>query len=51
MTMYCAPLELSPYPFRVDAKNLEIFSRKLAYFEADPSFGRFLGLVWQTLRT
>jgi hypothetical protein len=49
-TVMRAPLEISPYPFRVDAKNLDKFSRKLAHFEAAPSFSKYLGLVWQAMR-
>lgn len=50
-TVMRAPLEISPYPFRVDAKNLDKFSKKLAHFEAKPSIGKYLGLVWQALKS
>jgi acyl-CoA reductase-like NAD-dependent aldehyde dehydrogenase len=50
-TVVRAPLEFSPYPFRVDAKNLENFSKKLAHFEAAPSIRKYFGLVWQALKT
>ncbi|UCG68219.1 MAG: aldehyde dehydrogenase [Thermoplasmata archaeon] len=49
-TVMRAPLETKPYPFRVDAKNLDVFSGKLTHFEANPSFGRHLGLVFTALR-
>ncbi|MHA2141536.1 MAG: aldehyde dehydrogenase family protein [Candidatus Thorarchaeota archaeon] len=49
-TVVRASLESSPYPFRVDAKNLDTFCKKLAHFEANQSFGKLLGLVWQALR-
>jgi aldehyde dehydrogenase (NAD(P)+) len=49
-TVVRAPLELSPYPFKVDAKNLDVFCKKLAHFEKDQSISKYLGLVWQSLR-
>lgn len=50
-TVMRAPLEMWPYTFRVDAKKLDVFSRKLAYFEANPSFFKFLGLAWQAMKS
>ncbi|MHA1576840.1 MAG: aldehyde dehydrogenase family protein [Candidatus Thorarchaeota archaeon] len=49
-TVVRAQLEASPYPFIVDAKNLDIFCKKLAHFETNQSIGKFLGLVWQAFR-
>jgi acyl-CoA reductase-like NAD-dependent aldehyde dehydrogenase len=49
-TVMRATLETSPYPFRVDAKNLDVFSKKLTFFEMNPSFGKYLGLVFTALR-
>jgi acyl-CoA reductase-like NAD-dependent aldehyde dehydrogenase len=49
-TVMRAQLETTPYPFRVDAKYLDVFSKKLTLFEVNPSFGKYLGLVFTALR-
>lgn len=45
-----APLATSPFPFRVDAKNLDLFCKKFANFEANQSFRNFLKVVVQAYR-
>ncbi len=49
-TVMRAALETTPYPFRVDARHFDVFSKKLTHFEMNPTIGRFFGLVFTVLR-
>lgn len=46
-----APFSWWPYPFLGTARNLDVFSQKLALFEVDFSLRRLPGLFWSALRT
>ena len=50
-TVVRAPFNWWPYPFLSTAKNLDVFSRKLAEFEANPGLSKLPGLFWSALRT
>jgi hypothetical protein len=49
-TVVRAPFNWWPYPFLSTAKNLDVFSRKLAGFEANPGLSKLPGLFWSALR-
>lgn len=50
-TVVRAPFRMRPYPFLGTAKNLHVFSKKLAEFEMNPSFRKLPGLFWSAIRT
>ncbi len=50
-TVVRAPFGWWPYPFLGRARNLDVFSRKLAEFETAPSLHRLPGLFWSAIRT
>ena len=50
-TIVRAPFKMWPYPFLGTAKNLHVFSRKLAEFEVDTSLANLPGLFWSGIRT
>jgi aldehyde dehydrogenase (NAD(P)+) len=50
-TVVRAPFNWWPYPFLGTAKNLHVFSRRLAAFDADTTLSRLPGLFWSAVRT
>jgi acyl-CoA reductase-like NAD-dependent aldehyde dehydrogenase len=46
-----APFKMEPYPFLGTAKDLQVFSRKLARFEEGPSWLQLPGLYFSAKRT
>ena len=50
-TVVKAPFRMRPYPFLGTAKDLHVFSRKLAEFEKGPSLWLLPGLFWSGIRT
>ncbi len=50
-TVVRAPFNWWPYPFLSTARNLDVFSRKLAEFEYDPSLRKLPGLFVSALRS
>jgi acyl-CoA reductase-like NAD-dependent aldehyde dehydrogenase len=50
-TVVRSPFRSRPYPFLGTAKNLDVFCRKLAMFEFEPSLRKLPGLVWSASRT
>jgi len=45
-----APFKQFPNPFRVDAAGLPAFAKRLAYYDADPTVGKLMGVFWSALR-
>jgi len=45
------PFKMRPYPFLGTAKDLDVFSKKLARFEEDPSWMKIPGLWWSAKKT
>jgi hypothetical protein len=50
-TVVRAPFRIRPYPFLGTAKDLHVFSRRLASFEHKPSYWKLPGLFWSAART
>jgi len=50
-TVVRAPFRMRPYVFHGTAKNLDIFSKKLAEFERNIAFRKLPGLLWSAIRT
>ena len=50
-TLIKAPFKNRPNPFLSTAKDLHIFSKKLAEFENEPNYWRLPGLFWSAFRT
>jgi acyl-CoA reductase-like NAD-dependent aldehyde dehydrogenase len=49
-TVIRAPFKKFPNPFLVTKKRFPAFSRRLAYFAADPGVGKLLRVFWSALR-
>lgn len=45
-----APFKKFPNPFLVTKKGFPAFSKRLAYFAAEPGLGKLLGVFWSALR-
>ena len=50
-TVVRAPFRMKPYTFLSTAKDLDVFSRKLAEFEIKPSFWKLTDLFLSAIRT
>jgi acyl-CoA reductase-like NAD-dependent aldehyde dehydrogenase len=50
-TVMRAPFTRKPYPFVATAKDLQVFSKRLAEFETGPSFWKLPGLYMSAKRT
>jgi hypothetical protein len=50
-TVVRAPFRMRPYPFLGTAKDLHVFSQRLAEFEVKPDLLKLTSLFWSALRT
>ncbi len=49
-TVIRAPFKKFPNPFQVTKKRIPAFTKRLAYFDADPGVSKLLGVFWSALR-